>query len=75
MFGLFIALATFYFTIMNFAWKVMKRIKHFREWAGFEDRRSELRQGIGRASGVERRKAHMQDRGESTPIEETSIGH
>jgi UDP-GlcNAc:undecaprenyl-phosphate GlcNAc-1-phosphate transferase len=74
-FGLFIALATFYFTIMNFAWKVMKRIKHFREWAGFEDRRSELRQGIGRASGVERRKAHMQDRGESTPIEETSIGH
>jgi UDP-GlcNAc:undecaprenyl-phosphate GlcNAc-1-phosphate transferase len=57
-FALFLALAAFYYTIMNYAWKVMKRIKHFREWAGFEDRRRAERSGpIGRSGELDRRNA------------------
>jgi UDP-GlcNAc:undecaprenyl-phosphate GlcNAc-1-phosphate transferase len=68
-FGLFVALAAFYFGIMNFAWKVMKRVKHFREWAGFEDRRSELSQGIGRSPGLDRRNARARVPVDADPIE------
>jgi UDP-GlcNAc:undecaprenyl-phosphate GlcNAc-1-phosphate transferase len=41
MFFLFAALFAGYFYSMTHAWKLMKKVKHFREWAGFEDRRHE----------------------------------
>jgi UDP-GlcNAc:undecaprenyl-phosphate GlcNAc-1-phosphate transferase len=41
MFFLFVGAFAVYYTTMTHAWKVMKRIKSFREWAGFEDRRGE----------------------------------
>jgi hypothetical protein len=56
-FGLFVALAGFYYSIMSHAWKVMKRVKHFREWAGFEDRRGERNGGARRDWGQDRRSA------------------
>ena len=58
-FALALGLFALYYAGMNHAWKMMKRIKHFREWAGFEDRRSESRGSLGRRSGSERRCAQM----------------
>lgn len=59
-FWLFIALFVLYYRVMSRAWKVMKRIKHFREWAGFEDRRGEDQQiSLGRRSGADRRRAQL----------------
>ena len=57
MFALFVVLAVAYYYVMSHAWQVMKRIKSFREWAGFEDRRAEGSVATGRAPGLDRRKA------------------
>ena len=43
MFLLFVGTFAVYFMAMNHAWKVMKRLKHFREWAGIGDSRREAR--------------------------------
>jgi len=56
-FGLFIALLVHYYIVMDHAWKVMKRVRHFREWAGFKDRRSENRDERGRRQYDDRREA------------------
>ena len=72
-FGLFVALAGFYYSIMSHAWKVMKRVKHFREWAGFEDRRGERNGGARRDWGQDRRSARTQVRAGATPTEDQSI--
>lgn len=64
-FWLFIALFVAYYWAMSRAWKVMKRIKHFREWAGFEDRRREGQQeALGRRSGADRRRVQLPFDGE-----------
>ena len=74
-FGLFVALAAFYYTIMNHAWKVMKGIKHFREWAGFEDRRGERSGDIGRSWGQNRRNVRGQSHLAATQTEEKSTAY
>jgi len=61
MFLLFVATFAAYYMAMNHAWKVMKRIKHFREWAGIEDSRREIYEPSGLASGPDRRKAPVQN--------------
>lgn len=54
-FWLFVGVFGTYYAMMNRAWKLMKRIKSFREWAGFEDRRNESRGSAGRLSHADRR--------------------
>ena len=56
-FMLFLALFGGYYYAMSHAWKLMKRIKHFREWAGFDDRRKQEQAAnpLGRRSGQDRR--------------------
>lgn len=39
-FGLFVGVFALYYASMCQAWKLMKKIKTFREWSGFEDRRN-----------------------------------
>lgn len=51
----FMALAFAYYFTMHHAWKTMKKIKSFREWAGFECRRNEDRGTNGRRSSHDRR--------------------
>jgi hypothetical protein len=58
-FGLFAVLFAVYYAAMTRSWKVMKKIKLFREWAGFEDRRSEDRSTRGRRSAFERRQVQF----------------
>lgn len=59
-FALFLALFGVYYWTMSHAWRLMKRIKQFREWAGFDDRRMhECVNSLGRRSGQDRRKAQM----------------
>ena len=58
-FALALSLFALYYASMNHAWKVMKRIKRFREWAGFDDRRGETRGTLGPRSGSERRNAQL----------------
>ena len=58
-FALALSLFALYYAGMNHAWKVMKKAKSFREWAGFEDRRGETRGTLGRRSGSERRNAQL----------------
>ena len=58
-FGLFVVLFAAYYATMSHAWRVMKKIKSFREWAGFEDRRNEDRGTTGRRSSAERRQAQL----------------
>lgn len=52
-----IIFSLYYFT-MSHSWRIMKKIKHFREWAGFEDRRSENRGCNGRRTKHDRRQVH-----------------
>lgn len=59
-FLLFLVLFAVYYWTMSHAWRLMKRIKQFREWAGFDDRRMhECVNSLGRRSGEERRKVQM----------------
>lgn len=58
-FGLFAVLFAAYYASMTHAWKIMKKVKSFREWAGFEDRRNEDRGTTGRRSSAERRQAQL----------------
>ena len=53
----FISMALAYYFTMHHAWKVMKKIKSFREWAGFECRRNEDHGTNGRRSAHDRRVA------------------
>ncbi|MGE5471029.1 MAG: undecaprenyl-phosphate alpha-N-acetylglucosaminyl 1-phosphate transferase [Bacteroidota bacterium] len=56
----FIALFACYYWCMSHAWKLMKRIRSFREWATFEDRRHvDHVNSSGRRSGVDRRENHL----------------
>ena len=55
MFWLFAGLFASYYAMMNHAWMLMKRVKSFREWAGFECRRSESRGPSGRRKHADRR--------------------
>jgi UDP-GlcNAc:undecaprenyl-phosphate GlcNAc-1-phosphate transferase len=64
-----------YSTAMNHAWKVMKQIKHFREWAGFEDRRKENRRTMGRSSGSDRRFARDEPLARPLELEVDVPGH
>lgn len=50
-FWLFVSLFGLYHFSMSHAWRLMKRLKSFREWAGFEDRRSEDRNAAERRTG------------------------
>ncbi len=59
-FALSVGVFAAYFIGMNHAWKVMKRIKSFSEWAGFEDRRSKSSEGTGRIPGLDQRAARLQ---------------
>ena len=68
-FALFVGAFAAYFMSMNYAWKVMKRIKSFREWAGFEDRRSESSEGTGRSPGLDRRASRLQVPTDASPVE------
>ena len=68
-FLLFLTVFAVYYYAMSHAWLLMKRLKHFREWAGFEDRRNaehpvdtsgrrvqgDRREGLVAYSGPERR--------------------
>lgn len=59
-FALFLSVFAVYYWTMSHAWKVMKRIKQFREWAGFEDRRmAECKSPDGRRRGGDRRFVQM----------------
>ncbi len=59
-FVLFLVLFSVYYWTMSHAWRLMKRIKKFREWAGFDDRRMrECLSSQGRRSGEDRRKVNM----------------
>ncbi len=59
-FALFLTVFSGYYWAMSHAWKVMKRIKQFREWAGFDDRRmAEHKNPNGRRSGEDRRVAQL----------------
>jgi UDP-GlcNAc:undecaprenyl-phosphate GlcNAc-1-phosphate transferase len=60
-FGLFVVLFGFYYSAMNHAWIFMKRIKSFREWAGFEDRRCESRNPSGRRARTNTRRLGLDD--------------
>jgi UDP-GlcNAc:undecaprenyl-phosphate GlcNAc-1-phosphate transferase len=53
----FMAMGLTYYMSMHHAWKIMKKIKSFREWAGFECRRNEDRGANGRRLTHERRVA------------------
>lgn len=55
-FFMFVAAFAVYYAAMSHAWKIMKRIKSFREWAGFEDRRNEDGASAGRIPDLDRRK-------------------
>lgn len=57
-FATFLGVFVAYFWVMSHAWRVMKRIKQFREWAGFECRR---RHNVadGRRTGIDRRKEQL----------------
>ena len=59
-FALFLGLFALYYYAMSHAWALMKRIKHFREWAGFEDRRAAALKASanGRRQGGERRRGN-----------------
>ena len=57
-FATFLGLFALYFWVMSHAWQVMKRIKQFREWAGFECRRQH-NVTDGRRSGLDRRQAQL----------------
>lgn len=59
-FWLFIAFFLAYYLTMGHAWRLMKRIKKFREWAGFADRRMDECVNLqGRRSGQDRRKIQL----------------
>lgn len=59
-FALFLSVFAVYYWTMRHAWKVMKRIKQFREWAGFDDRRmAESKSRDGRRTGQDRRQAQL----------------
>jgi len=59
-FALFLSVFAIYYWTMSHAWTVMKRIKQFREWAGFEDRRmAECKNPDGRRRGEDRRFVQM----------------
>ena len=58
-FGTFMIIFSIYYFTMAHSWKMMKKIKHFREWAGFEDRRSEKRGCNGRRTKHDRRQARI----------------
>ena len=51
-FGLFVGVFAIYYASMSYAWKIMKKIKSFREWAGFEDRRNARAEKSPRRSGI-----------------------
>lgn len=51
-FWLFVTVFAAYHFSMSHAWRLMKRLKSFREWAGFEDRRNEDRDAAGRRTGL-----------------------
>ena len=51
-FWLFVSIFLLYHFSMSHAWKLMKRLKSFREWAGFEDRRGEDRNAADRRTCV-----------------------
>lgn len=70
-FGLFVGLFALYYWGMSHAWKVMKKIKSFREWAGFEDRRNESRGESGRRSRHDRRVANEQFAGVNRRVANT----
>jgi UDP-GlcNAc:undecaprenyl-phosphate GlcNAc-1-phosphate transferase len=74
-FVMFVALFLTYYAAMTHAWKVMKRVKHFREWAGFEDRRKEDRRTAGRSSGSDRRFARDQELAETFALRTDTPGH
>lgn len=57
-FAIFLGVFATYFWVMSHAWRVMKRIKQFREWAGFECRRKH-NVANGRRSGVDRRQMQL----------------
>ncbi|MDD5480378.1 hypothetical protein [Rhodoferax sp.] len=63
MFWLFLGLFGVYYGVMTHAWRWMKRIKSFREWAGFEDRRREATGEAGRSPRSGRRQASAQFQG------------
>lgn len=63
MFWIFVWLFGAYYGVMHHAWKWMKRIKSFREWAGFEDRRGETRGASGRRPHEDRRQTTAEFRG------------
>jgi hypothetical protein len=58
-FALALGVFALYYAGMCHAWTVMKKVKSFREWAGFEDRR-ESRETSGRRSKLDRRKMAIQ---------------
>ena len=58
-FFIFVAAFAAYYMAMSHAWKIMKRVKSFREWAGFEDRRNEDGASAGRIPDLDRRKARV----------------
>jgi UDP-GlcNAc:undecaprenyl-phosphate/decaprenyl-phosphate GlcNAc-1-phosphate transferase len=59
-FALFLSVFGLYYWTMSRAWRVMKRVKQFREWAGFDDRRmAECEAANGRRSGVDRREVQL----------------
>lgn len=59
-FVLFLSVFTIYYWAMSHAWRVMKRVKQFREWAGFEDRRmGECQDHEGRRLGADRRQMQL----------------
>lgn len=64
-FWLFLGVFGVYYWSMSHAWRLMKRLKSFREWAGFEDRRMEsLHEPAGRRAGLDRRRAQKAFNGE-----------
>ena len=68
MFWLFAGLFASYYAMMNHAWMFMKRVKSFREWAGFECRRSESRGQSGRRKQADRRQNSADFGGENRRI-------
>lgn len=58
-FWLFMAHFAAYFAMMHRAWRLMKRIKSFREWAGFADRRAESRGVSGSHRHSDRRQGSV----------------
>lgn len=59
-FGLFVGVFALYYASMCHAWKIMKKIKSFREWSGFDDRRNARVGAATRRSGLAATEINLQ---------------